>query len=614
MRRRHFLLVASSLAMIGFGGCSWLDGTMRSQSPDPIEAAELSSSQAKLVGDLVVPTGLNPTRVDAVGLVTCLHGTGSDPNPSPERAMLLNEMQLRGVKNPDTILRSGNVSLVKIQGYLRAGIQKGDRFDVEVRVPSQSDTTSLRGGYLLETRLTESAILENRVHHGNLLALAQGPIMIDPTADPKKEKIMMCRGRILGGGVSAISRPVGLVLTPGHQDARNSARVANAVNKRFHTLVNGIKTGLAKAKDDKYIELQVHPRYKDCVVRYCEVIRATPLAESASERMQRIAELSEKLMNPETAADAALQLEAIGTEGVDALLKGLKSNNLEVRFYAAESLAYLDRREAAEPLAQIARQEPAFRLHALAALSTMQDFLAFEQLRDMLALPSAETRYGAFRSLWTMNSKDALVRGEVLGDQFHYHVLDLDGPPMVHATRSRLPEIVLFGRDQRLQTPLALNAGNAIMVTSSGGEEVSVAKFSVQDGDQKRVVSTRLDDVIRAIVELGGSYPDVVQALQEAKTGGVLTSRFEIDALPRADREYERVAEDSQSAEPSSEKKADRPKDAATPSRPTPEAFAVQGTAGDSFTPAKTPKADSIDDADAKPAPKKGFFAKIFGQ
>ena len=58
-----------------------------------------------------------------------------------------------------------------------------------------------------------------------------------------------------------------------------------------------------------------------------------------------------------------------------------------MRFYAAEALAFLDRREAAEPLGQIARDQPAFRVFALAALSTMQDYAAYEQLRDLLARP-----------------------------------------------------------------------------------------------------------------------------------------------------------------------------------------------------------------------------------
>ena len=57
-----------------------------------------------------------------------------------------------------------------------------------------------------------------------------------------------------------------------------------------------------------------------------------------------------------------------------------------MRFYAAEALAYLDRREAAEPLGQIARDQPAFRVFALTALSAMQDYAAYEQLRDLLSV------------------------------------------------------------------------------------------------------------------------------------------------------------------------------------------------------------------------------------
>ena len=72
----------------------------------------------------------------------------------------------------------------------------------------------------------------------------------------------------------------------------------------------------------------------------------------------------------------------------------------------------------------------------------MQDFAAYEQLRELLSAPSAETRYGAFRALWAMNDNDPLVKGEVLGGQFHYHVLDVAGPPMIHVTRNRLAEIV----------------------------------------------------------------------------------------------------------------------------------------------------------------------------
>ena len=220
-------------------------------------------------------------------------------------------------------------------------------------------------------------------------------------------------------------------------------------------------------------------------------------------------------------------MEAIGSDGIDALLSGLGAKQAEVRFYAAEALAYLSGtlnhthcREAAATLGQIARDEPAFRVFALRRRCAMQDFAAYEQLRDLLPLPSAETRYGAFRALWAMNRKDPLVKGETFGEAFQYHLLDVGGPPMIHVTYNRLPEIVVFGRDQRLLSPLAINAGNDIMITSFGGDQVAVSKYTIADGDQKRIVSCRVDNVIRAVVELGGGYPDVIQALQEAKRAG----------------------------------------------------------------------------------------------
>jgi flagellar basal body P-ring protein FlgI len=643
MKRLALLLCGAAI----LGGCSWFNETMRSQSPEEPEPEE---ARARLVGDLAVAANLEPVRVEAVGLVTGLHGTGSDPAPTPERDALLEEMRTRGVANPTSVLASGDVAMVMVQAILPAGVQKGDRFDVVIRVPSRGcDTTSLRGGYLLETRLTEMAVLGNQVHRGNLLALAQGPVMIDPTADPKKDRVLMCRGRILGGGVATKSRPVGLVLTSGHHNVADdsqqpdeaeiksrlhnavfNSQVATAVNRRFNTFQNGIKTGVAKAKSDQYIELQVHPRYKDDITRYVKVVRAVPLNESAPEQMQRLAVLENKLLNPAAAAEAAIQLEAIGKEAVDTLLKGLPSTYTEVRFYAAEALAFLDRREAAAPLGQIARDEPAFRVFALAALSTMQEYAAYEQLRNLLAAPSAETRYGAFRAMWAMNDKDTFVRGEFPGGQFHYHVLDVAGPPMIHVRASRLPEIVVFGPGQRLLTPMALNAGNAIMVTSSGGDEVAVSKYSVKDGDQKRIVSTKVDDVLRAIVDLGGTYPDVVQALQEAKTVGALPSRFEIDALPQAKRVYDRVddagpadagpAKDTKDAT-TNKKDGDKDKDeqAAKPAapRPLPDMFSngeYQGShnAGSiDGKPVKPPQDE--DDSDEKDNTNKGFFAKIFG-
>jgi flagellar basal body P-ring protein FlgI len=610
MKRRYLLLCGSAALLCGC--TSWNLNTFSWKTKETPEQ-EKSEGPPKYVGDLASPFGMFPVKVEAVSLVKGLKGTGSDPAPGPQRSRLLEELKRRDVKDPNGLLATRNVSMVLVRGILRPGIQKGDRFDVEVRIPNRSETASLRGGYLLETRLTDTAILEGTHFEGKLRALAKGPVMVDPSASEKSDPALLGRGRILGGGIALQPRLLGLVLKSGddvgnmapaqlHASAVKSARVANAVNRRFHTFQKGIKVGVATAKTGKYVDLVIHPRYKDNVDRYMHVLRAVILDETATEQSQRIAELEKKLLEPGSAAQAAVELEAIGKPGLDALLKGLRAQDREVQLYAAEALAYLDRGDAVETLALAARDVPAFRVLAFTALTTLRDdFLAYDHLRQLLGVHSAETRYGAFRALWTMNADDPTIKGEILGEQFGYHVLDVAGDPMVHVTRNRRAEVVLFGKHQRFRTPFSVNAGNRIMVTSSGGEEVSVACFAPNEPDQKRTVSPLVDEVLRAIVELGGTYPDVVQALQEAKAAGALDGRFEVDALPEAGRTYERVAQDDEETDSKSEE-----------NKHPVEGEVIDPKQPDSQTSAEAPAADEPD-SDKKSAPRKGFLARIMG-
>jgi flagellar basal body P-ring protein FlgI len=599
------------------GGCStWNALLMRSAETEEEQAL---GRKTRLVGDMAVPFGMFPVKAEAVGLVTGLQGTGGDPAPSPQRAALLAEMQTRGVNMPNRVLADDSTALVLVRGVLRPGIQKGDPFDLEVRIPSRSETTSLRGGWLMETRLRELAVLDNRIRDGHLLGLAQGPVLVDPSADPKEDRVLAARGRVLGGGVALKSRPLGLVLKPEHQNVLNASRISNAVNKRFHTFRHGLKTGVADAKTDEFVELTLHPRYKDNIQRYVQVVRAVAIRESATRRNERMQTLKRQLLDPITASDAAMQLEAIGRDGAEVLKAGTESDDPEVRFYAAEALAYLDDTAGVEPLAEAARNEPAFRVFALTALSAMNDFAAYESLRELLSSSSAETRYGAFRSLWAMNCDDALVRGEDLDAQFSYHVLDVEGPPMVHVTRSRRPEVVLFGKEQQFKLPLAVEAGTQIMVTSADSGEIHVSKYTVQEQDQKRIVSTSIDEVVRAVVELGGAYPDVVQMFQEAKASGALASRFEVDALPQAGRRYDRVRPEAEPPLDLSDLDVAEDGDATPPTAhsPLPELFdkadkKPTATGKGSVEGGDAPQGDGFSADDEKsPHTTKGFFARM---
>ncbi len=517
--------------------CGCAAPALRSQSPE--EATSALESSTRLVGEVARPFGHTYVPVTSVALVTGLDNTGSDPEPSPQRASLLHELQTIGVQNPNQLLASPSTSLVIVRGYLAPGIRKGDKLDLEVQVMARSETSSLRGGWLMETRMTEQALLGGQVREGHSWAVGEGPVLVDPSAEGEKDRVLLVRGRVLGGGVALKSRDMGLFIAPEDKSIRLSAQIGQMINRRFHTHVRGVKQGVATPRTDERIDLKVHPRYKENVARYLRVVRSIPLRESASEQALRIGLLERQLLDPITSATAALRLEALGHDAVPALVKGIASSDAEVRFYAAEALAYLDETQAAAPLARAAREEPAFRANALAALSTIDDMAAHDELVSLLEVPSSETRYGAFRALWSMNSSDPIIRGENLGGQFSYHVLNTSGPPMIHVTRSFRPEVVLFGQEQTLQAPFVLEAGKSILIKGTAeSDKVTISRFVVGQPDQKRIVSLKIDEVIRAVVELGGAYPDVVQALQQAKSRRALASRFEVDALPDADRAY----------------------------------------------------------------------------
>ncbi len=597
MKRRTFLVGGLVFA----GGCTSM--AVRSQSPENELDLELAST--RLVGDVSVAFGTDPIAIEAIGLINGLPGTGSDPAPSPQRAALLAEMQTRGVQNPNAILASPATELVMVRGFLRPGIQKGDHFDIEVRVPGKSECTSLRDGWLMEVRLREMALLDGQFREGDTMALAQGSVLVDPSAKPD-DRVAQCRGRVLAGGVAMSSRELGLVIKPDDRSVMISSQIGNAVNHRFHTYEQGIKAGVAKPKTDEFITLKVHPRYKDNIDRYIRVVRALPLRETPQEQQSRLQLLERQLLDPITSSSAALKLEAIGKDAVAILKKGLTSPDQEVRFYAAEALAYLDDNSAAETLGVLARDVPAFRAYAMTALSAMDDYAAYDALYELLKVPSAETRYGAFRALWAMNPRDQLTRGEPMGD-FSYHVIDVGGPPLVHCTRSYRAEVLLFGSDQRLKLPLSIEASKKIILTGHdpASDRITISRFALDEPDQQRVVSTKLDDVIRTIHELGGHYPDVVQMLQQAKSSGALESRFEVDAIPKGGRVYYRTeAEDDSLTEDTPE---------IVVGNPLPDLFGRRSS-DDERAAKSTNSSDSSEENDADEANSKGPVRSFFGK
>jgi len=423
---------------------------------------------------------------------------------------------------------------------LPPGVQKGDPLDVEVRIPLRSETTSLRGGWLMQSRLRQMEVLAGTSVRGSIDGLAQGDLVVDAVFEGNTDKVLETRGRVLGGGTSLISRELGLAISKNDASIRTSTLIGKTINQRFYALDSGVKKGVANPERDDFLSLTVAPRYKNNLARYLRVIVNIPLRENAIERTERLQLLEKKLLEPTSSAVASLQLEAIGNEAIGALKQGLRSSDLEVRFYSAEALAYLDQPEAAAPLAEAAKKESAFRWHALTALATMTHVAALDGLSDLLHVPSVETRYGAFRAMRTRNPGDPATKGEVLDKKFRYHVIPTTGEPLIHISRSRVPEIVVFGHEQRIKDVKLLRAGKRILIMPLENGDLRAGKYEAGQETVYETFPAELDKLIRTIVKLGGGYTEVIQALQEAKKGGCLEGRLAVESLPRPDRKYYR--------------------------------------------------------------------------
>lgn len=527
-------------------GCNSI--TKRGQSPDGAFAG--SEVSQEFIGGITSIWGLSYAKVEGIAMATQLDGKGSDPRPSQQRAYLVSEMRAHDVAKPNEVLASDDTSLVLVRGFMPPGVRKGDRFDVEIRTLPRSDTKSLRGGFLMETRLRQMEAMGGQVLKGHVVGTVKGPIVVDSVFD-KTDPMNETRGRIMGTAISKYDRPLGLAVTSENHSIRVVSAITRSINERFFVIDNGGQVGAATAKNDRHIELAVPLRYKHNLARYLEVVRSIKYRESQSELAQRLITLEEQLLEPTTSKRASLQLEAVGDPAKPVLEKGLVSNDAEVRFNSAMALAYLDVPGAARELGSAAKVYPAFRWHAMTALASMDDIEAGMQLHELLNLRSAETRYGAFQALRVRSPEKNVYESDVRPEDFYVHVVPSESFPLMHFSRYKRPELALFGGEQTVGDNF-LFVESGLTIRALGDGKVKIAKFSQRESDNSQVVSSKVADVVRALVDLGMNYGEIIEIFQSAKSSGMLNSKLVVDATPKPNRKFERkesVAGDEQDAE-----------------------------------------------------------------
>ena len=538
-RRIRFAGLFVAGLVIAVAGCNNM--IKRGQSPDDqlLKLSEEADS-TRYIEDTCRIYGLNFAKIEGIGLVTNLDGKGSNPGPSGQREHLFDELKSRGIEDPKKMLSNKDSSLVVLRGLLPPGLKKGERFDVEVKTLQKSDTQSLKHGYLIQTRMRPMAQLGRSVKQGHVTGYCKGSVLVDALFESRQDQPNQLRGWILGGGVATEDRPLGLTVKTDHS-VRTTTSIARAINNRFTTVDESGRVGVAKAKTDKVVDLMVADAYRHNIGRYMQVIMNIAFDEPDAKRVNRMDLLDRQISDPALARVAALRLEAFGDEGVPALKRALRHHDSEVKFYAAQALCYMGEADGIEIVENMAKTEPAFRWHALTALASMDDIEAGSALANLMNVDSAETRYGAFRAMRARSPQDPLVKGKPMQD-FFFHVVPSTGEPMLHLSRSQRPELVCFGADQTVADDF-IYVKTGLTIKSNGDGTVRLVRYT-RDGEQRKVCSTKVPDIVEAMAYVGCDYSTLVTMFREAKQAGSLNTRLVVNAVPRIGTGAKSVASD----------------------------------------------------------------------
>jgi len=515
----------------------------RAQSPDqPLPVAKGSDAAKELpqkyIGKSCHFWGTASAPIEGLTLVTGLNETGSNPAPSKQREDLIKILKgRREVKNSKQLVADTSTEIVLVRGVLPPGIRKGESFDIQIQALRDTEATSLEGGTALQCRLRPQARLGRSVKAGHVKGLAKGRLITESAFSTRDDESTTLRGIIPGGGIAAEDRELGLKLVGETIHPRTSSALAAAVNKRFTVVGRDGRIGAAEAKTDRIVNLLVPEEYKLNVGRYIHVLRNLAYDETVDDRVNRMESLAKMMASPADAEAAALRLEALGRDGQPALKRALANSDAEIRFHAAQALAYQNQADGAEVLKLAARDEPAFRALALTALATLDSSSADTALSDLLQVESAETRYGAFFALRAKPSQSPAIAGDWVGDRFYLHQIESDTDPMLHFAKTKRAEIVVFGDEQTVSEDF-LYVGSGLTVRALNKDTLQISRYRRDGSDSREECSTRVGDLIAALADEGVDYGQMLKMFREAKRNETLNSRLVVHAMPRSDREY----------------------------------------------------------------------------
>ncbi len=510
----------SAAAIIGLAGCE-SDPPPRTRPTEPI-VRDIPTVLSNTVGASASLVGTEPILVYGYGIVVGLNGTGGGLLDDALAAQLEREMSLRDIspsmnyegwaiqgKTPRELLRDKNVGVVIVQAAIPPAAPEGLSFDVYVRA---INATSLEGGMLWSTDLLIQQGPPGTIGgaRGRRLAVAQGPVFINPFSDPATDADGVSRrtGRVLDGGM--VINPLNLEIVLDESSHARARRIVEAINTRFPQ-ESSQRLRTAMGRSGQAVEVNIPPSFVRKPTEFIEILRFMPIDTTNPDAFaKRYTDAMKE--QPWLANELSLCLQGMGGDAAVRFCRTLyEYPEVAPRLAALRAGARLGDHKAADHLVQLAETGVgAERLDAITMLADVDGGPKVDlALRRLLESRELLVRIAAYESLAKraqgtatrraliemttairarstddpvyLSHRQVLLQGsipgnniqgvrrEVIGDKFHLDIVPF-GDPLIYITQQGQPKIVLFGGPLALSKPALVTAWADRLMISADAE------------------------------------------------------------------------------------------------------------------------------------------------
>ncbi len=538
------LLGITLLCMLFAGGC------MEPEAKEPQKPQErLPEFIDDNIGNYAILSIQQQAPIRGFGIVAGLFGTGSSECPAelrePLTKQIIQNLPEKGIINVNDFLASKDTAVVVVYGFLPEMPLPEESMDLKVAAHPATQTTSLEGGRLYTTELTEFGRLSRDLFqydplYTRSLAEASGPIYI-PLGQSNPD---LTRGHILGGGKVIQQFVNRLILKqPSYLAA---AAIRDRINERF-----GEKT--ANALSYQEIRLTVPPVYYTRKDRFTDLLLSLHIRPSEQARDLRITRLVKQMQDGKSLYEAEIALSSIGKPAVAQIEPLLKHPSDEVRFHAARCMADIGSSLGLNVFRQIIKDTSSpLRQEAVeAAGQYLPRDQAIPILTEALSANDFTVRYPAYMQLKRLG--DVSVQSTLVADEFLIDSVVCAGPRTLFISQQKSPKIVIFGGP--------LYCSNDIFATSTDGTVTlnsvpGQGYISIMRKHPKRPKilgplrsGYKLTDIIKTLCEspeisskqsvrirpgLGISYSEMVPILIRLVRSGSIDAELEIEPMTKA--------------------------------------------------------------------------------